>query len=1007
MIKNFRRITALALTVVMLLSIAPLSVLADVVEEFSYNSVSMKNLTNLVHTRRYEFHGFNGILVDTQIVKKGGSLVDPGIPDAPSGQEFTGWFVGDEQVVFNTAINNITATETVTANARFKEVCYVSFVHGDIVTTKKVTKNTTTNADGVPLVVNTPGKAFSHWSTEINGSAFVFDTTPITADTTLYAVLIDRWTVTFDSNGGSAVLPKIVVNGDPIGALDAYASVRAGYTFKHWSLENGGAAISPTYVVNGDITLHAVWQVGTASYKVIYWQENAEDDDYTFESVVAKTGTTNATAGYDPKSYTGFHFDHADNTTISANGDTVVNVYYNRNVYTFTIERKNQNNNNWTTYSTTQLKFGQSTATQYNAAVAAYPYYSWYVSRTSNTAYSEAPAMPNENLTVHGRYSGSAYQYTIGYYEKGTGIEIKDPYSFYSGSRYLRFTIEDGIDIPGFTVTPLNQWDTLSPGQVSKIYYTRNNYTLTFNKNNGGDPLVISSIPFESDISDKDTTGLNASSTFVQNGITYHFAGWYDNSACAGASYSLAGKTMPAHNLALYAKWVPVTYTVTFYNTLTGGGIYHKEEGIIPMNNVPEPSGNPSGGTFLGWYWYIGGSFVKFDFDTPISGNFELYPVYAGQTASVSYDANVAYGGSGTLTDSNVYLVGAKAMVKNPGSSMSAPNKVFIGWNTLADGSGDSYLPDEQVTVPAGGITLYAQWGPITGRTSLTYKSNYPEPAGLPEKVHTISDLLNNETIEVLPNMFDVPSGYYFVGWDTSAGGSGSVAPGSEMIVDNNPENPNVLYACWKPKIAVTFTGESDTRTYTGSEQELTGITPSGLLAGHTYEGLTYSAKGTNVGEYDGVFSGDVVIKDGDVDVTQNYAITKTPGKLEITKASIAVTFTGESDTRTYTGSEQELTGITPSGLLAGHTYEGLTYSAKGTNVGEYDGVFSGDVVIKDGDVDVTQNYVITKTPGKLEITKASIAVTFTGESDTRTYTGSEQELTGITPSGFACWPYL
>ncbi|MGI6696550.1 MAG: DUF7507 domain-containing protein [Christensenellales bacterium] len=203
-----------------------------------------------------------------------------------------------------------------------------------------------------------------------------------------------------------------------------------------------------------------------------------------------------------------------------------------------------------------------------------------------------------------------------------------------------------------------------------------------------------------------------------------------------------------------------------------------------------------------------------------------------------------------------------------------------------------------------------------------------------------------------------------------------------------------------KASIAVTFTGESDTRTYTGSEQELTGITPSGLLAGHTYEGLTYSAKGTNVGEYDGVFSGDVVIKDGDVDVTQNYAITKTPGKLEITKASIAVTFTGESDTRTYTGSEQELTGITPSGLLAGHTYEGLTYSAKGTNVGEYDGVFSGDVVIKDGDVDVTQNYVITKTPGKLEITKASIAVTFTGESDTRTYTGSEQELTGITPSG-------
>ena len=38
----------------------------------------------------------------------------------------------------------------------------------------------------------------------------------------------------------------------------------------------------------------------------------------------------------------------------------------------------------------------------------------------------------------------------------------------------------------------------------------------------------------------------------------------------------------------------------------------------------------------------------------------------------------------------------------------------------------------------------------------------------------------------------------------------------------------------------------------------------------------------------------------------------------------------------------QELTGITPTGLLEGHTYTGLTYSAKGKNVGGYDGTFSG-----------------------------------------------------------------
>ena len=198
----------------------------------------------------------------------------------------------------------------------------------------------------------------------------------------------------------------------------------------------------------------------------------------------------------------------------------------------------------------------------------------------------------------------------------------------------------------------------------------------------------------------------------------------------------------------------------------------------------------------------------------------------------------------------------------------------------------------------------------------------------------------------------------------------------------------------------VTFTGETATKPYTGSEQKITGITPDGLLSGHTYTGLTYSAKGTNVGGYDGAFSGTVKIMNGTVDVTGNYAVTETSGKLTITKASIPVTFTGESDSRTYTGSDIELTGITPDGLLPGHTYTGLTYSAKGKNVGGYDGAFSGTVKIMDGTVDVTENYAVTKTPGKLTITKASIAVTFTGESDSRTYTGSDIELTGITPTG-------
>ena len=135
---------------------------------------------------------------------------------------------------------------------------------------------------------------------------------------------------------------------------------------------------------------------------------------------------------------------------------------------------------------------------------------------------------------------------------------------------------------------------------------------------------------------------------------------------------------------------------------------------------------------------------------------------------------------------------------------------------------------------------------------------------------------------------------------------------------------------------------------------------------------------------------------DGTVDVTENYAVTKTPGKLTITKASIAVTFTGESDSRTYTGSDIELTGITPTGLLEGHTYTGLTYSAKGKNIGGYDGTFSGTVKIMDGDVDVTENYAVTTAPGKLTVTPIETPIVITADSNEKEYDG-----TALTDSGY------
>lgn len=209
-------------------------------------------------------------------------------------------------------------------------------------------------------------------------------------------------------------------------------------------------------------------------------------------------------------------------------------------------------------------------------------------------------------------------------------------------------------------------------------------------------------------------------------------------------------------------------------------------------------------------------------------------------------------------------------------------------------------------------------------------------------------------------------------------------------------QNGGVIKLYYVTKTAITITAKSDSKTYDGTALVNGGYDLTGTLkAGDTLD-VTVSGSVTNVADNkadNNVITRVKVLRNG-IDVTAQYTITKVPGTLTINQRP--VTFTGESDSRTYTGSDIELTGITPTGLLEGHTYTGLTYSAKGKNVGGYDGTFSGTVKIMDGTVDVTGNYAVTKTPGKLTINPIETPIVITADSNEKEYDG-----TALTDSGY------
>ena len=103
------------------------------------------------------------------------------------------------------------------------------------------------------------GYTFAGWYSDAGlASAFSF-ATAITTDITLYAKwTINSYTVTFDSNGGSAVTSQSVAyNGT---ATLPAAPTRTGFAFAGWYSDVGlSSAFTFTTAITGDITLHAKW----------------------------------------------------------------------------------------------------------------------------------------------------------------------------------------------------------------------------------------------------------------------------------------------------------------------------------------------------------------------------------------------------------------------------------------------------------------------------------------------------------------------------------------------------------------------------------------------------------------------------------------------------------------------------------------------------------------------------------------------------------------------------
>lgn len=827
-----KRVVSLLLCLIMALSLIPTTAFA-VGTSSQDDGIS---LTSIVQPDDQSYYTYEFYLsrdssepYSTQIVKKDDELYRPETPETPEGKVFTGWYdeKGDPFTGFG-KVDTIAESQTIELYAGIEDGYYVFFMNNDTVIATKTgqTNDKVTFAD-VSFPVNAD-QAITGWYTDKELNTLASD--PVTIGTNniyLYAKVEDGHWITFDSVGGSYVEPKFFATSaktekptDP---------TKPGYDFAGWY--NGDALYTFGSPLTADITLKAKWtEQNGVKYTVIHWQENANDTGYSLKETETKTGTVGAqtnAAAKDTKrvaAYNGFTAQTIVQKPIAGDGSTIVNVYYKRNEYVINFYSSNnpsyscgkkEHEHRWTCYNwNDQLICGKEEhrhtndclkpTHQITAKYGAYirdqwPGGGWYVSPNGSTAQTSIDVMPLGGTNFYGEQDGS-YTQTAKYYtevlpgDEANGTRKSDG-RYYAikytdttrSSGSLTVTDEDRYPIYGFTC---NESLSTRNGQSyngAKFYYTRNSHDIVFIS--GGKTVETVSKKFEQSIEGADKFALNPPTG--KEGYT--FVGWYDNEFCEGEKYVFTGKTMPDQNITLYAKWQEPVHTVTVYDDANRTNMLGKIEKIphqstIDVKDMPEYTA-PEGYEFLGWVLLADGT--PFNFNTQITHDYELYAKIGSKAKyTVTYDAN---GGSGNVTDTLKYAMGATASVK--ANSFNAPSgKVFLGWSTTANGP-VAYYANSKLKI-TGNMELYAIWGNKDSTVTLTYNANYGEN---PATNTTNSIIKNNEkvTLAQFTALFPTRDGYQFTGWNTQANGKGvAFNAGDEARVDKNGEN--VLYAQWK-----------------------------------------------------------------------------------------------------------------------------------------------------------------------------------------------------------------
>ena len=198
---------------------------------------------------------------------------------------------------------------------------------------------------------------------------------------------------------------------------------RPGYEFTGWNTEKNGtgtpyAAGSAITIKNTNVTLYAQWKSSTASYRVEYYQQNLEDDNYSIVAAdtLTPSGTVGDTATAEIKEYEGFTYNESRSNSsgiIAEDSTLVLKLYYDRNEYTVTYEYEGTVPAGAPEVPGEQTcKYGETVELAKMPDVTDYRFSGWY---SENVALSGGSfTMPDHAVVIKGSFS-QLNSYTVTY----------------------------------------------------------------------------------------------------------------------------------------------------------------------------------------------------------------------------------------------------------------------------------------------------------------------------------------------------------------------------------------------------------------------------------------------------------------------------------------------------------------------------------------------------------------------------------------------------------------